>query len=310
MTATKTSSASQTSRNTTKSSSTTTAPSKKHGTPEFRIVKDDVSGPSDGQKVVMRGVLAGKTGRADLFKGLQVMYRFAMKRDTMEPTDFSGELVLAEGDSTPQAKVWRSQSDKGPKCEILVKRTFAEQTKMAFDSGLGREEDDDPNDTCKLTEKKVEPRFDDKFTHKPSYKIDEAAKSMEVTFPYLQDGKDEYNTDISFNSAMVWFVEFTSKAFKRSDDLKELTFVGLIGDEEPGLKVTVSRSEFENKLVNVQETVAGYAKVTFAKLGMHKIDDKGAFKAQEKNATEVYTTALGFLPKEHVLISPKLKKAK
>ena len=46
-----------------------------------------------------------------------------------------------------------------------------------------------------------------------------------------------------------------------------------------------------------------------AKLGLHKINDKGAIKEQEAHKSKTYLAALSFLPKDHVMISPKLKKA-
>jgi hypothetical protein len=43
---------------------------------------------------------------------------------------------------------------------------------------------------------------------------------------------------------------------------------------------------------------------------MHKTDDKGAKKDQEQQKSKTYKTALSFLPKEHVFVSPKLKAEK
>ena len=60
---------------------------------------------------------------------------------------------------------------------------------------------------------------------------------------------------------------------------------------------------------NVLTTAArpSFAAITFAKLGLHKTDDKGALKEQEQQKTKTYKTALSFLPKDHVFVSPKLK---
>ena len=77
------------------------------------------------------------------------------------------------------------------------------------------------------------------------------------------------------------------------------------------MKITVTtRQEFDAKLSTVQETIASYAAITFAKLGLHKTDDKGALKEQEQQKTKTYKAALSFLPKDRVLISPKLKETK
>src|SRR6185436_14844154 len=97
--------------------------------------------------------------------------------------------------------------------------------------------------------------------------------------------------------------------FSKSAELKQLTYIGVLNDE-PVLKITVTRQEFDEKLSRVQETIASYAAITFAKLGMHKLDDKGAKKDQEQQKTRTYNAALSFIAKDRVFVSPKLKKDK
>ena len=207
------------------------------------------------------------------------------------------------------AKVWRERSDKGPKCENGIKLEFGEEVQKAFDHSLNRGEVEDLSDSCHLTEKKKVARFDDAFTHKPSFKLDGARQAAEVRYPYLDtNGKDEYVKTLSFNNAMTYWAEFTTAMFSKAPELKELTYIGMLNDE-PALKITVTRQEFDQKLSNVQETIASYAAITFAKLGLHKTDDKGAKKDQEQQRTKIYTAALDFLPKDAVFVSPKLKKA-
>ncbi len=96
--------------------------------------------------------------------------------------------------------------------------------------------------------------------------------------------------------------------FSKAPELKQLTYSGLL-DDQPVMKITVTRQEFDSKLSTVQETIASYAAITFAKLGLHKTDDKGAMKDQEQQKTKTYKAALSFLPKERVFVSPKLTKA-
>src|SRR5207244_5263486 len=108
-------------------------------------------------------------------------------------------------------------------------------------------------------------RFDDKFTHKPAFKVDPVKQAVEVSYPYLDTGKDEYVKAITFNNAMTYWAEFTSTMFNKAPDLKELTYNGLLNDE-PIMKITVTRQEFDAKLSTVQETIASFAAITFAKL--------------------------------------------
>lgn len=282
------------------------------GVPPFQVVKDVATGPSDGQDVVIRVVLKQKTKRDQVYPALHFLYRYAMTRNLMEPRSFVGEFYNSESEASSgaafAAKVWREQTDKGPKCENAIKLELPEQVERAFAHSLNRGAIEDLEDTCHLNEKKVISRFDDKFTHKPTYKIDPATKAVEVQYPYLDTGKDEYVKTLSFNEAMTYWAEFMSTMFQKAPELGQITYVGLLNDE-PILKITVTRQEYDSKLTTVQETIASFAAITFAKIGMHKLTDKAAMKEQEAHKSKTYTNALSFLPKEHVVISPKLKKS-
>ena len=143
--------------------------------------------------------------------------------------------------------------------------------------------------------KKKIARFDDKFTHKPEMKVDEAKKSVDVTYPYLETGKDEYVSNLNFNSAMTYWAEFTTTMFGKAPELQQVNYSGILNDQ-PVLKISTTRQQFDAKLSTVQETIASYSAITFAKLGLHKSDDKGARKDQEEHKTKTYKAALSFLP--------------
>jgi hypothetical protein len=283
------------------------------GVPAFTVVRDEVSGPSDGQDVKIHVALKQKTKRDEIYPALQFLYRYAMTRETFEPTNFVGSFYATEGEAQTGgnvlAKIWRERSDKGPKCDNMIKYNFAEEVSRAFAYSLNRAEPEDLADTCHLAEKKKVVRFDDKFTHKPTMKLDEANHSVEVTYPYLDAGKDEYVKTLTFNNAMTYWAEFTTAMFSKAPELQSVSYVGLL-DDQPVLKITTTRQQFDEKLSRVQETIAAYAAITFAKLGLHKTDDKGALKDQEQQKTRTYKAALGFLPKDQVTISPRLTMAK
>jgi hypothetical protein len=283
------------------------------GIPAFTVVRDEVSGPSDGRDVKIHVALKQKTKRDEIYPALQFLYRYAMTRETFEPTNFVGSFYATEGEAQTGgnvlAKIWRERSDKGPKCDNMIKYDFGEEVARAFAYSLNRAEPEDLADTCHLAEKKKVVRFDDKFTHKPTMKLDEARHAVEVTYPYLEAGKDEYVKSLTFNSAMTYWAEFTTAMFSKAPELQAVSYVGLL-DDQPVLKITVTRQQFDEKLSRVQETIAAYAAITFAKLGLHKTDDKGALKDQEQQKTRTYKAALGFLPKDQVMISPRLAMAK
>ena len=74
-------------------------------------------------------------------------------------------------------------------------------------------------------------RVDDNFKHKPTMTVDDASKSVEVTYPYLEAGKDEYVQSLSFNSAMTYWAEFLTAMFAKAPELQQVTYTGLIDDQ-------------------------------------------------------------------------------
>lgn len=282
------------------------------GVTPFVVVGDDVSGPSDGQKVIMRVGVSQPPKRDQVFPILHALYRHAMTRTAFEPIQFvanvygSESAARAGGETGLLARMVREQSDLAPKCENKVPYDFSEEVARAFNASTGRPEEEDANDTCHLAEKKVVAHVGDKFAHKPSYKVDPARSAVELTYPYLEMGKDEYVKDLKFNAAMRDWVEQSQSFFGKVDGLKELTFIGLQNDQ-PVVKITVTRQQFQSQLASLQEEIAAHSAVTFASLGMHKKNDKSAAKEQNTFQSKTYKSALGALPKNQVFVSPKLK---
>jgi hypothetical protein len=106
------------------------------GIPAFTVVRDEVSGPTDGQDVKLHVALKQKTKRDDIYPSLQFLYRYAMTRKTFEPTSFTGAIYATEGEAqtggNPIAKIWREHGDKGPKCENNIKLEFNEEVGKAL----------------------------------------------------------------------------------------------------------------------------------------------------------------------------------
>jgi hypothetical protein len=284
------------------------------GVPKFTIVADDVSGPSDGQKVMMRVGLLQPVKRDQIYGPMKLVYANVMKRTAFEPIHFEAWFYASEsdarngGEANAIAKIVREQSDRAPKCENRIKYDFAEQVDRAFIHSTRGEQElrEDLNDTCHIAEKKKQARYDDKFTHKTTYKLDVANQSVEITYPYLEMGKDEYVADLKTNSAMAAWAEYMTSMFSKAEDLKSLTFVGLYKDE-PVIRISISRQQFDNSLSRLQETIASHAAITFQSIGMHAKTSEQAEKEQEKFKSKTYRDALAKLPKEQVTISPKLK---
>jgi hypothetical protein len=278
----------------------------------FVVVGDDTIGPSDGEKVRMQVGLARPAKRDDIYPVLQTLYVHAMKRRVFEPIDFVANVYATEsaartgGDQGVIARIVREQSDLAPKCENHVAYDLPEQVQHAFLALRGRAPEEDEKDTCHIGEQKKVARVDDAFAHRASYKLDAERKSVELTYPYLEMGKDEYAKDLRFNTAMRDWIDVTTTFFHKVDGLAAMTFIGLSGDK-PVVQITTSRREFESTVGSLQETIASHANVTFASLGMHRKDDKGAAKEQDEFQKKTYKSALAALPRNQVSVSPKLK---
>lgn len=284
------------------------------GVTPFVVVAEDVSGPSDGEKVVLRAGLSQPASRDQIYPVLHTLYRHAMKRGPFEPIHFVANVYRTEaaarsgGDADLVAVVRREQTDLAPKCDNRVPYDFSEQAARAFAAatGRGKENEEDSNDTCRLAEKKASARVDDGFTRKPAIQVDAARAAVEITHPYLELGQDEYVKDLKFNSAMRDWIEYTTSFFRRVEGLKELAFVGVHGDQ-PVVRIRVTREDFDGKLASLQEEIASHAAITFANLGMRRKNDKAAEKEQAAFHAKTYRSALASLAKDRVFVSPKLK---
>jgi hypothetical protein len=284
------------------------------GVAKFKNVADEVSGPGDGLKVMIRAGLAQPIKRDQVYGPLKVLYAYAMKRSPLEPIHVEAWLYGNEnaaregGEASVIAKVIREQKDQAPRCENRVKYDFPEQVERAYVwSTRGEQElQEDLNDTCHIGEKKKVVRYDEKFAHKTTYTLDPTRAGVEITYPYLEMGKDEYVAELRLNSALATWAEFMTSMFSKVDGLKELSFNGVHKDE-PAIKIRVTRDQFDNILARLQEQIASHAAFTFQVIGMGKKTSEAAEKEQEKFKSKSYKAALEKLPKEQVFISPKLK---
>jgi hypothetical protein len=284
------------------------------GVAPFRIVADDTTGPSDGEKVLIRAVLGNlKDFRHHSMYGvLHTLYRHAMKRRPFEPIRFEAlvypvdQVVTAAGGSGWMGRIVREQGAVGPRCENRLGYKFDEQAGLTFARLTGRGEEDDPNDTCRLADRKRVARIDDNFKLRPALGLEPTRLAAIVTHPYTEMGKDEYVKQLSLASALREWIHYTAGLFGRAPMVQEVTFVGVHNDAEV-VKITVKRDQYLANLANLQEEVASHAAVTVASLGSRMEDGTSAAKEQAVFHAKTYKAALSLLPKGQVSVSPKLK---
>lgn len=285
--------------------------------PKFKVVADDVSGPGDGLKVLLRAGLTQPAKRDQLYGPLKILYAYAMKRTPLEPIHVEALLFANESDAKDGnearavAKVIREQKDAAPRCENKMKYDFAEQVERAYIWSTQGEQvlAEDLNDTCHIAEKKKVARYDEKFTHKTTYTFDPARGSVTISYPFLEMGKDEYVANLKLNSVMATWSEFMTSMFSKVETLKEYVFNGVYKDESV-VKISVTKEQFENTLARLQEQIASHAAFTFQVIGMGKKSSEAAEKEQEKFKSKTYKDALDKLPKGQVTIASSLKWSK
>jgi hypothetical protein len=69
------------------------------GVAKFKIVSDQVSGPGDGLKVVVRAGLSQPTKRDQVYAPLKILYAYLMKRSPLEPIHVEAWLYANESDA-------------------------------------------------------------------------------------------------------------------------------------------------------------------------------------------------------------------
>ncbi len=276
----------------------------------FKVVKDAVVGNSDEANVTIAVALAKPATRAELYPVLHLLYRHAMTRTAFEPINFSAEVypdeAAASAGSGAVGKIERPQGKAAPDCENRIANTFEETAAITFGVLFQRKPEEDTSDTCRMAEQKAEKAPDEGFTHRPSMKVDAAARAIEITYPFLELGKDEFQPGLRYTSACKQWIDYTTALFRKIPDLKSLTFSGVHTDGEV-LRIVVSKEQFETNFAGLQEDIAAHAALTFQKLGMNATNEKAALKEQEEFYMKTYKGALATLPKTQVTVAKTLK---
>jgi len=285
------------------------------GVASFTIVDEEVTGPSDGQKVIMDAALNAPAKRDQIYPVLHTLYRHAMTRGSFEPIDFIANLYPTENaardgsDAQLIARISRARGQRAPQCDNRVAYDFNEQVDRAFAASFGAKAEDNIDDTCRLETPKNAARYDEGFTHKASFEADDARKAVTVRYPYLVMGKDEYVDKLKLTSALANWIEFVTSLFRKVPDLQQVDYVGVHDDKEV-LKISLTRAQFERDFSQLQERIAAHSAVTFQTLGMGRSSPEKAEREQEAFKWKTYNNALTALPKDQITIARSLAKAK
>jgi hypothetical protein len=135
---------------------------------------------------------------------------------------------------------------------------------------------------------------------------DDAMKTLTLTQPYTEPGKDAWAEQLSFNMAMNVFTDSAQALFEKVPELSAMTFVGRWKDEDV-VRITLDRAAYQaSKLNEIEEQIGQLHGRAFLELSTGRSSDAQASKANAQRLAAVYKKMLAGL-KGKAYVSPKLK---
>jgi hypothetical protein len=260
------------------------------GMPAFKSVKDEVS--PDKAKVELRIALSQAPDRDATDALLKDLYRQVMLRmgTGLEPSSVEIYVYANEDRIKSAPDAWlascvKHQSDKGPAFENKVPQSFPKAVTAALKG--------------------------DTFTGKlhPMVEIDEAKHHVAITIPYVEPGKDEWAEKLSYNDALVAFVDYAQRLYQNVPDLDGLTYIGQWKDAEVVRINLASKGDYNTlDLYALGERIGGKQGRAFAEAQLTKKSDAQITKEKLAAEKKEYQTALAKLPKGAVTIAKVLLK--
>jgi hypothetical protein len=244
----------------------------------------------------------------DVEKLLKYLFRHLMTRKEPEPTSlaaavYSNEAQYKTPPRTPIATVVRKAGEIAPIFENKVPLEFWQQIEVGV---FGEEEKDRAR------------RLEANKTLKLPIKIErnDAQKSLVLTVPYTEGGKDEWAETLGFNQAMNIFTDLARGLFDNVPELSQLTYVGTWSgckDHAPTcppeevVKITLDRDGYHSlKLAELDEQIGQVHGRAYLEMSSGRGSDAAISKANTARMAALYKKMLGQL-KGHAWVSPKLK---
>jgi hypothetical protein len=244
----------------------------------------------------------------DVEKLLKYLFRHLMTRKEPEPTSLAAAVYSSEAQyktppRTPIATVLRKAGEIAPIFENKVPLEFWQQIEVGV---FGEDEKDRTR------------RLDSNKTLKLPIKIDrnDAQKSLTLTVPFTEGGKDEWAETLGFNQAMNIFTDMARSLFDNVPELSQLTFVGTWSgckDHSPScppeevVRISLDRDGYHSlKLAELDEQIGQVHGRAYLEMSSGRGSDAAISKANSGRMAALYKKMLGQL-KGHAWVSPKLK---
>jgi hypothetical protein len=218
---------------------------------------------------------------------LKYLYRHLMTRTEDHPAGVAAYVYTDEAQyktppRSPIASVILKPGDPGPTFENKVPLEFWQEIDQALNH----------SDKGWKLEKKVE--------------RDDAAKTVTITEPYTEPGKDAWADKVSFNQALVQFTDTAKALFEKVPELRALNYVGTWKDQDV-VKISLDRAQYQAvNLADLEEQIGQLHGRAFLELSTGHGTDASVAKANAQRMAAIYKKMLGQL-KGHAWVSPTLK---
>jgi hypothetical protein len=252
---------------------------------QYKVLADETNSAAN---TVDYHVLIAEQPKHDAADGLlKFLYRHLMTRRENQPAGMAAHVYSNESQyktppRSPIATVIKKPEDLAPTFDNKVPLEFWQQVDQALEH----------SDKGWKLEKKIE--------------RDDAAKTLVITQPYTEPGKDAWAEQLSFNMALNVFTDTAQALFEKVPELSAMTFVGRWKDEDV-VRISLDRASYQaSKLNEIEEQIGQLHGRAFLELSTGRSSDAQASKANAQRLAGVYKKMLAGL-KGKATISPKLK---
>ena len=217
---------------------------------------------------------------------LKFLYRHVMTRTDPPPTGMVVYLYNAEAQyktppRSPVGFVEQKAGAVGPTFENKI----VKELKVQIDESLSH------SDKGWKLEKK--------------WSADEGTKTVKLTAPFTETGKDEWAPKITFNQAVNGFTDTANELFDKAPDLRVLEYTATYKDAEV-LRAKIDRATWTKlDIMHVEDQVGQVHGRAYLELSTGK-GDKQVSKATDDRIAGVYKKMLSQLP-EKPFVAPTLK---
>lgn len=250
----------------------------------------------------------------DVEKLLKFLYRHLIQRREPQPTAllaavYSNESQYKTPPRSPIATVQQKAGEIAPVFDSKVPFEFWQQVEIGV---FGDEERDPQKEAARQA------RIKANQSAKLPIKLErnDAQKSLTLTMPYTESGKDQWSETLSYNQALNIFTDVAQSLFEKVPELSTLTYVGQWSSckdhaptcpPEDVVKITIDREAYHaTHMAEIEEQMGQIHGRAYLEMSAGRGSDAAISKANSGRMTALYKKMLAPL-KAQAWVSPKLK---